>query len=93
VEGFVEVLQRFHAMFPDTVTRIDHIFGSGDFVAVRETVRGTDSGDGVNRPTPTGNTFDFTTHLHARIEDGKVAEIWEVFNVLALRNALHAVNR
>ncbi|MFI5874586.1 ester cyclase [Streptomyces sp. NPDC051445] len=74
------------AAFPDLVTTVDHIVAAGDrvmvFVTWTGTLTGAWSGGG-----PSDRPLRMRTCDQFRIEDGKVAEHWEVVDYLALRRA------
>lgn len=63
------------AAIPDSVQKIDIIFGSGDFVAIRAKYIGTQTGPMGAFP-PSGNKLELTYIGILRFEEGKVAEIW-----------------
>jgi predicted ester cyclase len=69
--------------FPD-LTVIDRFaVAQGDIVAVRWTARGTSKGSFLMLP-PTGDPVQYTGVSMYRIEDGKIAEIWETRNTLGI---------
>ncbi|MEU2428131.1 ester cyclase family protein [Streptomyces sp. NPDC007861] len=74
------------AAFPDLVTTVDHIVAADDrvmvFVTWTGSLTGAWSGGG-----PSGLPLRMRTCDQFRIEDGKVAEHWEVVDYLALRQA------
>jgi predicted ester cyclase len=59
-----------------------------DVVAIRWTARGTSRGEYLGLP-PTGDTIDFTGVTMYRLEDNKIAEIWDTRNTLGI---LHQLN-
>jgi predicted SnoaL-like aldol condensation-catalyzing enzyme len=74
------------AAFPDLVTTVDHIVAADDrvmvFVTWTGTLTGAWSGGG-----PSQLPLQMRTCDQFRIENGKVAEHWEVVDYLALRRA------
>ena len=75
---------------PDVRWIAEHIFGEGDWVAVRWTMRGTHTGDFVH-PTwgsapASGKPVALTYLDHYRIADGQIAETWEVRDGLSLQD-------
>lgn len=74
------------AAFPDLVTTVDHIVAADDrvmvFVTWTGTLTGAWSGGG-----PSGLPLEMRTCDQFRIENGKVAEHWEVVDYLALGRA------
>lgn len=63
------------ATIPDSVQKIDIIFGSGDFVAIRAKYIGTQTGPMGAFP-PSGKKLELTYIGILRFEEGKIAEIW-----------------
>ncbi|MDX6669375.1 MAG: hypothetical protein QOK04_2755 [Solirubrobacteraceae bacterium] len=70
--------------------QIEDIFSSGDRVAVRWTGTGTHSGE-VNGIPPTGNAVEVAALSVHRIEDGKIAETWTVWDTLSFMQQIGAV--
>lgn len=71
------------ASFPD-LRLVDHFtLGSGDIVAMRWTAQGTSEGMFMGLQ-PTGGPVTWTGTSMFRIEDGRIAEIWETRNTLAI---------
>ncbi|MCM2387220.1 ester cyclase family protein [Streptomyces albipurpureus] len=74
------------AAFPDLTTTVDHLVAEGDrvmvFVTWRGTLTGAWSGGG-----PSGGQLTMRTCDQFRIENGKVAEHWEIVDYLALARA------
>jgi len=74
--------------FPD-LTITDHFTAAcADIVAVRWTARGTSRGEYMGVPA-TGRLVEFTGVSMYRVEDGKIAEIWDTCNTLGI---LHQLN-
>jgi steroid delta-isomerase-like uncharacterized protein len=69
---------------------IEDIFSSGDRVAVRWTGTGTHSGE-VNGIPPSGNAIEVAALSVHRIEDGKIAETWTVWDTLSFMQQIGAV--
>lgn len=65
----------FAAAFPDATRSIDMLFAEGDFVALRETFRGTHVG-ALAGIEPSGRQVVVTVNIIYRIADGKIAESW-----------------
>ena len=86
---FREVVSRYTASLPDMTMTIHHIFGDGEMVGVRLTHAGTHTGDaGWAGLEPTGSSMEFVMHLHARLEGGKIAEVWELFDRVVMNEQL-----
>jgi predicted ester cyclase len=60
---------------------IDEIFSAGDRVVVRWTGSGTHVGE-VNGISPTGNKVRVDAITIHRMDNGKIAETWEVWDTL-----------
>ena len=74
--------------FPDLTITDYFTVAQGDIVAVHWTARGTSKGNFLMLP-PTGETVEFTGSSMYRIENGKIAEIWETRNTLAIMRQLN----
>ena len=72
---------------PDLTIVDDFTVASGDVVAVRWHARGTSQGDFLG-VAPTGRNLDYAGLSLYRIEDGRIAEIWETRNTLAILQQL-----
>ena len=78
------------AAFSDYHGEIENLVAEGDIVAVRIRWTGTNDGPYDGRP-PTGNKLVFSTSDFYRIENGKIAERWDVVETLARSVALGLV--
>jgi predicted ester cyclase len=74
-EAIKWVVRWLRGAFPDLAYDIDDAFGDGDRVAVRCTVRGTQTGEFLGR-APTGRSVCVQQIHIFRIEDGRIAEHW-----------------
>lgn len=68
------------AAFPDLFTEVHVSLAEGDLVADHATFRGTHTGAPLHGLEPSGVSVSFTQTTICRIEDGKIAEIWEDFD-------------
>ena len=75
LEEFIALQQGFMTTFPDQHVRLDQIIAEGDYVAIRATYTGTQSGPMGDFPA-TGNKVDGPFIAFFRIESGKIAELW-----------------
>jgi len=75
LDEFRSFLKTDFAAVPDSVQKIEIIFGSGDFVAVRATYSGTQSGPMGPFPA-SGKKLELPYMGILRFEQGKIAEIW-----------------
>jgi predicted ester cyclase len=78
----------WHAAFPDLFAEVHLSVAEGDLVADHATFRGTHSGAPFQGVEPSGAPFSFTQMTICRIEDGKIAEIWEEWDWRGLWNAI-----
>ena len=74
--------------FPDLTVTVDFTVAQGDIVAVRWIARGTSKGNFLMLP-PTGEVIEYTGVSMYRIEDGKIADIWEARNTLGIMRQLN----
>lgn len=78
VRGYVE--DSMEAV-PDMATPIVEGFGSGDLVAGRFVMTGTQSGEARAMQLPaTGRRVEIPGALFARFEDGRCVEIWSIWD-------------
>ena len=82
-EKYKELITEYYTAFPDFCITINDLFGSGDRVVSRYTATGTHIGEFMGAP-PTGNEITFQGIVISRLENGKVAEDWEVLDELSL---------
>ena len=68
---------------PDFRLEIDDIFGAGDRVAVRLTMRGTHTGDPLLGRQATGRALSANAVFIYRVRHGRVAEAWQMVDGLA----------
>ncbi len=87
LEELREMAKVFWNAFPDMSFSMEDIFAVGDRVTFRFIQRGTHTGDFMGIPA-TGNTFESSGILISRIEDGKVVEQWEEFDMLGMMQQL-----
>lgn len=82
-------MQRFRSAFPDVTIATDELIADGDRVVVRATIRGTHRGP-LMGVAPTGTAVIVTALVVLRLTDGKIAEEWEVADLLGLLQQLGA---
>jgi predicted ester cyclase len=73
--GLAEMAQGHRDAIRDLSVTIDQQFTEGEFVATRYTVRGQHV---------TGHDVEFTGLTISRLRDGKIAEEWEIVDVMTL---------
>jgi len=74
--------------FPDLSITDYFTLAQGDIVAVHWTAQGTSKDNFIMLP-PTGKPIEYTGSSMYRIEEGKIVEIWETRNTLAIMKQLN----
>lgn len=82
-------LKGLKASFPDFTWTIEQIIAEGDRVAVMNRVSGTHRND-FGGMKGTGNKVDFRAFQIYRIQNGKLAEHWEVADFATFQSQLSA---
>jgi len=85
--GVVDLVGSLQAALPDLQFEIDDIFGAGDRVALRFTMRGTHRAELLGRPA-TGRPITVSGINIYRFQDGKIAETWQLADVAGLVHQL-----
>jgi steroid delta-isomerase-like uncharacterized protein len=88
--GWDAFMQVFLTAFPDAQISVADSFGAGDMVASRWTITGTHRGDFQGVP-PTGRPITMAGVDISRVVDGKIAEHWAQFDVLAVMQQIGAI--
>jgi steroid delta-isomerase-like uncharacterized protein len=86
-EETIELLMMFRTSFPDITWSMEQIFAVGDEVIFSFIQRGTHEGEFQGIPA-TGNRVEGSGILITRIENGKVAEHREEFDMLGIMQQL-----
>jgi steroid delta-isomerase-like uncharacterized protein len=84
---FIALQKNFMSTFPDQHVRLDHMIAEGDYVAIRATYTGTQTGAMGEFPA-TGKSVDGPFIAFFRIESGKIAELWVEWDNVVLLNQL-----
>lgn len=95
MDGFENVRRSvadWHGAFPDTVNEVLELIAEGDLVSARWVTRGTHRGEFLGIPA-TGHPIEVTSSGIFRIEDGKISESWDHFDVLLMLRQLGATVR
>jgi steroid delta-isomerase-like uncharacterized protein len=88
-EQFKAVAGMMHAAFPDVTVTIQDQIAEGDKVVTRWMAQATHQGDFMSIP-PTGKQATVTAiHIH-QIVNGKIAALWEEFDMLGLMQQLQS---
>ncbi|WP_395348209.1 ester cyclase [Variovorax sp. UC122_21] len=88
-ETLKQYFRGLHSAFADLKLPISALVAEGDKVAVLNAVRGTHHGDFAGLAA-TGRTIDAPAFQLYRIEDGRLAEHWEVADFSTLMRQLQA---
>ena len=81
--GFKRFFEEIFDAIPDFSYTMKNIVAEGDFVMMYSTTTGTHEKEWLGNP-PTGNKLNFDVVDIFRIEDGKIAEHWDVADTLKL---------
>ncbi|CAN5780693.1 hypothetical protein BH23CHL7_BH23CHL7_06780 [soil metagenome] len=90
--AFRQRVDSFRAAFPDVAVVADLIIADGEYVAVHATGRGTHRGIFQGAP-PTGRRWSATTSGLYRVEDGRIADFWVNWDLLAILEQVGAIQR
>jgi steroid delta-isomerase-like uncharacterized protein len=91
-ETFRQRVEAFRRSFPDLVVTPQVVVASGDYVAVHLSGRATHRGIFQGVPA-TGRAWSATCSAVYRVEDGRIADFWVNWDVLAILEQLGAVQR
>jgi steroid delta-isomerase-like uncharacterized protein len=81
--GFKQFFEQMFKAMPDFSYTIKKIVAEGDTVMMYSTTTATHLGEWLGNP-PTGNKLNFDVVDIFRIENGKIAEHWDVADTLKL---------
>ena len=87
---FKPFVANIRGALPDTRIVIDDIFADGDRVAVRVTLQGTHTGNGLGL-APTGRSVRIQGIVIVRMQDGRIKEGWNSYDQLGLLRQLGAL--
>jgi len=82
-DGFIQFFKQMFIAMPDFRYTPKKIVAEGDIVMMYSTTTATHSGEWLGNPA-TGNKLNFDVVDIFRIEDGKIAEHWDVADTLKL---------
>jgi steroid delta-isomerase-like uncharacterized protein len=88
--GFKPFFEKLRGAFPEFALTIEDTIAAGDKVAARWTVRAVHRGDHLGIPA-TGNEATFSGMSIVRIQDGKIVEAWNNWDILALMQQIGAL--
>jgi predicted ester cyclase len=89
-DGLKEMVPRYRDAFTGLRVTVDQQFTDGDYVATRYTITGNHSGDLMGTP-PSGKDVAFTGITISRCESGRIAEEWEITDVVGLLGQIGAL--
>ncbi|UPM44627.1 ester cyclase [Halocatena salina] len=90
-ESFIEVQSTvLRKAFPDLTFDVEDMFGDGNKVGVRATIRGTHQGEYLGIAA-TGRQVEVETTMILRVSDGQIEEVWPVMDSLTWFQQLGAV--
>jgi steroid delta-isomerase-like uncharacterized protein len=90
LDGFKEKVAGFKAIFPDLEEELQDIIASGDTVATRWVVTGSQQQEFMGIPGA-GQTIRVEGMNFYRLKDGRVTDIWTQFDGLGLMQQLGAI--
>jgi steroid delta-isomerase-like uncharacterized protein len=88
--GFKQKVAFFRAVFPDLEEDLQDIVGSGDTVATRWVLTGSQQQEFMGI-TPTGKRIRVEGMNFYRLKDGQVTDIWAQFDAVGLMQQLGAM--
>ena len=91
-EGFRKFFEQTFKSIPDFSYTMKKIVADGDIVMMFSTTTGTHTGEWVGNPA-TGNKLNFDVVDIFRIQDGKIAEHWDVADTLKLFQQLGKITQ
>jgi steroid delta-isomerase-like uncharacterized protein len=91
-DGVKRLFAALHVAFPDLRATIHDQIAEGDRVATRKTLRGTHRGEFLGI-SPTGRAVTFDVIDFVRIEKGRIAEQWNVVDLMGLLQQIGAAPR
>jgi predicted SnoaL-like aldol condensation-catalyzing enzyme len=92
-KGFIDFFEKTFMAIPDFKYTLKKIVADGDLVMIYCTTSGTHTGGEWLGKAPTGNRLDFNVVDIFRIEDGKIAEHWDVADTFNLFRQLGIIDR
>jgi steroid delta-isomerase-like uncharacterized protein len=89
LEGFKRSLTGLRMAFPDMKETVEVILAEGDLVSVRATRRATHEGTFMGVPG-THRPVTIPTMYFARVQDGKITDIWLNWDILGMLQQIGA---
>jgi predicted ester cyclase len=85
-----EEAANFRQGFPDVISTIEDLIAEGDKVVARWRSRATHQGEYMGI-APTGNEVEYTGISFYRVEEGKIAQSWNIEDQLSLMRQIGAI--
>ena len=92
-QGFVEFFEQTFRAIPDFRYTLMKIVAEGDLVMIYCTTSGTHTGGVWLEKHPSGNKLNFNVVDIFRMEDGMIAEHWDVADTFSLFQQLGIIDR
>lgn len=89
-DGLKQMVEGYRNALSNLTVTIDQQFTENEYVATRFTIRGTHDGDLMGTP-PTGKDVAVSGITISRCVDGRIAEEWELVDMLALLGQVGAL--
>jgi steroid delta-isomerase-like uncharacterized protein len=90
-EAFVGFVNAIRSAIPDLNNTIEEQFAEGTTIITRGTTRGTHNGP-FGDIAASGNSIEVPWVMITRLDDGRIAEEWEVFDSLTFMTQLGALS-
>jgi steroid delta-isomerase-like uncharacterized protein len=87
VDAVIGFVAQYRAAFPDNTSRVQEQIAEGDTVVTRWCARGTHRGEFGSIPA-TGRRYEINGVTIERIFDGRIVEVWAVWDGLELLGQL-----
>ena len=92
-QGFVEFFEQTFRALPDFKYTLMKIAADGDLVMIYCTTSGTHTGGAWLEKQPTGNKLNFNVVDIFRMQDGMIAEHWDVADTFKLFRQVGIIDR
>jgi predicted SnoaL-like aldol condensation-catalyzing enzyme len=92
-KGFIEFFEQTFRAMPDFKYTLMKIVAEGDLVMIYCTTSGTHTDGEWLEKQPTGNKLNFNVVDIFRIQDGMIAEHWDVADTFSLFSQLGIIER
>ena len=90
--GLIGVIAAIRSAFPDFHTEVEDLIAEGDRVAWRYSSGGVHTGAPLFGTPPTGRAVDWTGTAIVRVEAGRIEEIWDNVDLLAIYTQLGMIS-